>query len=99
VRLYVEMTNVKEQSMHIRFFKLDKTATQTYKMLKIAIRKETENRTQTYDWFSKYRSGVMRVNSAECSGCTFSRKMSENTAQLKEIFRENRCVTIHDLAD
>jgi hypothetical protein len=68
--------------MYIKFFELDKTARQTYRLLKLVFREETMSRTQTHDWFSKYRRGLMLVNSAEYSGCPSSSEMDENVVQI-----------------
>jgi hypothetical protein len=51
------MTNVKEQWISIKFcFKLDKTASETHKMLKEAFGDNAPGQTQTYEWFQHFKN-------------------------------------------
>jgi hypothetical protein len=53
------MTDFKEQHICIKFyFKVGKTIMETCDMLKLAFGEKTMSRTQTFEWFSKFRSGM-----------------------------------------
>jgi hypothetical protein len=39
---------------------------------------EMMSRTQTFEWFSKFESGMTAVNDAEHSGCPCKRKTAGN---------------------
>lgn len=45
------------------------------------------------------RSSVTSLQDAECSGCTLARKRAENVDQLRELFRENRRIAIHEVGN
>jgi hypothetical protein len=56
------MARFEEQHVCFRLcFKLGETATDTL-MLKLAFEDETVNRTQTFDWFFKFKSEVTFVD-------------------------------------
>lgn len=68
--LHQEVTNFEEQSFYIKswFRKKKKTDTWTFEMLKLNVGGGTMSVTQTFDWMSKFRSGVTFVDDAERSG-------------------------------
>lgn len=70
--------------MYFKFyFRLDKTVPETDKMFKLAFRKETTGRTQTFYWFSKFESGLTSTNDAEHSACPSTNRMDENVAGIQ----------------
>jgi hypothetical protein len=50
------------------YFKLGKDATETFKMLKACFGEQTMGRTQVFEWFSNFKSGVTSAEDAKCSG-------------------------------
>jgi hypothetical protein len=56
------MADHKEQKICIKFsFNLEKTASETYKMLKKPFGDDTTSRTQTFKWYSHFRRGQTSV--------------------------------------
>ena len=52
------MADFREQRACIKFcFKLGKTATECYEMLKTAFGEQTMGRSQTFQWFSRFKAG------------------------------------------
>ncbi|GFV56975.1 hypothetical protein TNCV_1678561 [Trichonephila clavipes] len=45
------------------FFKLDKTGTETYEMMKTAFGDEAMSRTRVFVWFRRFKEGRQSVNS------------------------------------
>jgi hypothetical protein len=75
--------------MCIKFcFRLVKTAAETEETLKLASREETMSITQSFQWFSEFKSGVTSANSAECSGCLFMSSLDENRRETRILFKK-----------
>ena len=54
----IEMADFREQRACIKFcFKLGKTATECYEILKTAFREQAIARSQTFQWFSRFKAG------------------------------------------
>ena len=54
----IEMTDFREQRACIKFcFKLGKTATECYEMLKTAFGEQAMCRSQIFQWFSRFKAG------------------------------------------
>jgi len=65
----IEMVDFHEQRACIKFcFKLGKTATECYEMLKTALGEQTMGRSQTFQWFSQFKAGRTLTDDDECSG-------------------------------
>jgi hypothetical protein len=45
------------------------------------------------------RSSVIALQDAECSGCPLASKTDENVDQVRELFRENRRIAIHEVGN
>jgi hypothetical protein len=56
-------------------------------------------RTQVFEWFSKFKSGVTSGEDAECLEHSSTSKTDENVALVMELFLENRRTTIHQVAN
>jgi hypothetical protein len=52
---------------------------------KLAFGDETMSKTQTFDLFSKLKSGVTSVDHAKCLGHPLTGKMDESVAWIKEM--------------
>jgi len=53
------------------------------------------NRTDTFDWFSKFKSVVTSVDYVEHLGRLSTSKTDGNVARINEVARENGNITIH----
>jgi hypothetical protein len=63
------MADFREQRACIKFcFKLGKTATERYEMLKTAFGEQAVGRSQTFQWFSWLKGGRTSIDDDERSG-------------------------------
>jgi transposase len=61
----VEMVDVKEQRICIKFcFKLGKSAAKTHQMIKQAFGDDALDQTQNYDWFNRFKNGLLHHDNA-----------------------------------
>ena len=80
------MTDYREQRACIKFcFKLGKTATQYYEMLKTAI-----SRSQTFKRVSRFKAGRTSTDDDKNSGRPVSSSTPEMIERVCQIIRENR---------
>ena len=74
----IEMADFQEQCACVKFcFKLGKTATECYEMLKTAFGEQAVGCSQTFQWFSRFKAGRTSTDDDECSGRPVSRSMPE----------------------
>ena len=65
----IEMADFCEQHACIKFcFKLGKTATECYEMLKTAFGEQAMGHSQTFQWFSLFKAGRTLINDDESCG-------------------------------
>ena len=58
----IEIADFREQRACIKFcFKLGKTATECYEMLKTAFREQAMGHSQTFQWFSRFKAAELRL--------------------------------------
>ena len=70
------MADFREQRACIKFcFKLGKTATEYYEMLKTAFGEQAMGRSQTFQWFSQFKAGGTLTDDDERSGQPVSSSM------------------------
>ena len=75
------MADFREQRACIKFcFKLEKTATECYEMLKTAFGEQAMGRSQTFQWFSRFEAGRTSIDDDERSG----RPVSSSTPEVIE---------------
>ena len=68
LRVIIEMVDFREQRACIKFcFKLGKTATKCYEMLKTAFQEQAMGRSQTFQWFSQFKAGRTSTDDDEHS--------------------------------
>jgi hypothetical protein len=73
------MAGFREQRACIKFsFKLGKTATECYEMLKTAFGEQAMGRSQTFQWFSRLKTGRTSIDEEERSG----RQVSSSTSEM-----------------
>ena len=78
----IKVADFREQGACIKFFfKLRKTATECYEMLKTAFGEQAMGRAQTFHWFSRFKAGRTSIDDDELSG----RPVSSSTPEIIEI--------------
>ena len=91
------MADFREQRACIKFcFKLGKTATEYYEMLKTSFGEKAMCRSQTFQWFSRFKAGRTSTDDDECSVRRLSRSMSEMIVRVRQIIHEDRRRTIDE---
>ena len=82
------MVDFRERRACIKFcFKLGKTATECYKMLKTAFGEQAMSRSQTFQWFSRFKAGRSSTDDDERSGRPVSSSMPEMIERVHQIIR------------
>ena len=90
------MLNVKvEQRANVKFLvKLDKTATDTYDLLRIVYGDDSLSRTQVFEGLKKFKEGSDWRRSP-----SWSSSHIENVKKIREIIRKNRYLSIRAIAE
>ena len=64
----IEMADFREQSACIKFcFRLGETATECYEMLKTAFGEQAMGRSQTFQWFFRFKAGRTSTEEGKAS--------------------------------
>jgi len=80
----IEIADFHEQSACINFyFKLGKTATECYEMLKTAFGEQAMGHSQTFQWFSRFKAGRTSIDDDERS----DQPVSSSTPEMIERLR------------
>jgi len=79
--------------------KIGKSVTETFEMLKIAFREEAMDKTQTYEWWKRFKEGRTSVDDDPRSGRPSMSKTDENVAKVCEVIRSNRHLTVREVAE
>jgi hypothetical protein len=95
-----EMADSKEQRICVKFcFELGKTASETHRMLKTAFGDNAMGRTQTFEWFSRFKHGETSVEDCDRLGRPSTGRTDENVENVRKIVYEDRRNTITEIAD
>ena len=93
------MADLREQRACIKFcFKLGKTATECYEMLKTAFGEQAMGRSQTFQWVSQFKAGRTSTDDNERSGRPVSSTMTEMIERVQQIIPEDRRRTIDEVS-
>jgi len=93
------MADFREQCACIKFcFKLGKTATECYEILKTAFGEQAMGRSQTFQWFSRFKAGRTSIDDDERSGRPVSSSAPEMIERVRQIIREDRHRTIDEVS-
>jgi len=85
------MADFREQRACIKFcFKLGKTATECYEMLKTAFGEQAMGRSQTFQWFSRFKAGRTAIDDDERSDRPVSSSTPEMIERVHQIIHEDR---------
>jgi hypothetical protein len=79
--------------------KLGKSAAETLDMLHEALGEYSLSRTAVFEWHSHFKASRVSVKDDEHSGQLNTSKTAENVEKIGELLHEDRCRTIHELAD
>ena len=75
-----------EQRNCVKFcVKIGKSVTETFEILKIAFGEESTCRTQTYEWWKRFKEGRTSVDNDPCSGRPSTTKTDDNVAKVREV--------------
>ena len=95
----IEMADFREQRACIKFcFKLGKTATECYEILKTAFGEQTMDRSQTFQWFFLFKAGRTSIDDDEHSGRPVSSSTPEMIERVRQIIHEDRRHTIDEVS-
>ena len=95
----IEKADFFEQRACIKFcFKLGKTATECYEMLKTAFGEQAMGRSQTFNWFSRFKAGRMSIDDDKRSGRPVSSSMPEMIERVHQIICEDCHLTIDEVS-
>ncbi|GFW51550.1 protein GVQW3 [Trichonephila clavipes] len=87
------------QRICVKFcFKLGKTGTETYEMIKTAFGDEAMSRARVFEWFRPFKEGRQSVNSDPRSGHPSTSRNEDKTAQVKAVVRFDRRLTVREIA-
>ena len=93
------MADFLEQCACIKFsFKSGKTATECYEMLKTAFGEQAMGRSQTFQWFSRFKAGRTSTDDDERSVRPVSSSMPEMIERVRQIIHEDRRHTIDEIS-
>jgi len=93
------MADFREQRACIKFcFKLGKTVTEFYEMLKTAFGKQAMGRSQTFQCFSQFKAGRTSTDDDERSGRPVSSSTPEMIEKARKIIREDRRGAIDEVS-
>jgi transposase len=89
-----------EQRICVKFcVKIGKSVTETFEMLKIAFGEVDICRTQTYEWWKRFKEGRTSVDDDPRSGRPSMSKTDDNVAKVREFIRSNRRLTVREVAE
>ncbi|GFW94019.1 protein GVQW3 [Trichonephila clavipes] len=88
-----------DQRICIKFcFKLGKTGTKIYKMMKTAFGEEAMSRARVFELLRLFKEGRQSVNSDPRSGRPSTSRNEDKIAQLKAVVHTDRCLTVREMA-
>ncbi|GFX23892.1 protein GVQW3 [Trichonephila clavipes] len=89
----------KIQRICIKFcFKLGKTCTETYEMMKTAFGQEAMSHARVFEWLRLFKKGEESVNSDPRSGRPSTSRNEDKIAQVKAVMHSDRCLTVREIA-
>ncbi|GFW68622.1 protein GVQW3 [Trichonephila clavipes] len=88
-----------DQRICIKFcFKLGKTGTETYEMMKTAFGEEAMSRAGVFEWLRRFKEGRQSVNSNPRSGRPSTSPNEDKIAQVKAVVHSDHCLTVREIA-
>ncbi len=89
-----------EQRTNIKFcFKLGKSATETYEMIKSAYGDDAMSRSRVFEWFARFKAGRESTEDDERSGRPCSSRNQETVERVQALVRSDRRMTVKMIAE
>ncbi|GFS78965.1 protein GVQW3 [Trichonephila clavipes] len=89
-----------EQRIVVKFhFKLGKTTTETYNLLKEVYGSECLSRAQVFEWFKHFKDGRQDVEDDSRPGRPSTSKTEENVEKVASLIRSDRRLSIRAIAE
>ncbi|GFT52210.1 protein GVQW3 [Trichonephila clavipes] len=89
-----------EQRIVVKFhFKLGKTATETYNLLKEVYGSECLSRARVFEWFKRFKDGRQDVEDDSRPGRPSTSKTDENVEKVASLIRSDRRLSIPAIAE
>ena len=88
------MADFNATRLHQILFQVRKTAIECYEMLKTAFGEQAMGRSQTFQWFSRFKARRNSTDDDERSGRPVSSSTPEMVQRVRQIIREDRRCTI-----
>jgi len=94
------MEGIEEQCVWVKFcFKLRKSSSETFELLQQAFGVDVLSRTKCFEWFKRFKEGRTSVKNNQRPGRPSTSKTNETVARVREIIRNNRRLTIREVAE
>ncbi|XP_050547198.1 protein GVQW3-like [Daktulosphaira vitifoliae] len=94
------METIEEKRVYVKFcFKLRKSSSGTFELLKQAFGDDVLSRTTFFEWFNRFKEGRTSIEDNERSVRPSTSKTNEIVALNREIIRNNRRLTIREVAE
>ena len=98
--MIIEMAGIKEQRTCMKFcFNLNKTAAETYRMLKEAFGEEAFSQARTSEWFKHFKDGQEYVEDRKRSSRPSTCTTLEMIAKVREVILEDTRQTTHNVCN
>ena len=89
-----------KQRICVKFcVKIGKSVTETFEKLKIAFGEGATCRTQTYEWWKRFKVGRTSVDDDPRSERSTTSKTDDNVAKVREVIRSNRRSKVREVAE
>jgi hypothetical protein len=93
------MGDFHEQRICVKFcFKLVKSFSETFEMLKQAFEDEAMSRTQSHEWYIRFKEGRTSTEDNERSGRSSTSKNEEKIEKVRKVVRSNCRLTVREVA-
>jgi len=94
------MKDLEEQHVCVKFyFKLGKTATETWKMLQQAFGDKCMSRTQCFEWYSHFKTGRTSIDEDPRSGQPSTSTDDVDIDAVRDLILQNHRLTIREIAE
>ena len=101
MRIYVvhKIHETSEQRACVQFcFKIGKTASETYELLKTAFGDKCLSRSNVFIWFNRFKNGRESVEDDPQPGRPSTSKTDENIVKIHDLVRSDRRLTIREMS-
>ncbi|GFX00422.1 protein GVQW3 [Trichonephila clavipes] len=94
------VSEIIEQRIVVKFhFKLEKTSTETYNLLKEVYGSESLSRARVFEWFKRFKDGRQDVEDDSRPGHPSTSKTDENVEKVASLIRSDRRLSIRAIAE